>query len=223
MNQALERIDLSIDCHSGSLNVNLEKLLSLPQVIGDRVLRRLILHTGGARLEVHYKSLNKLCRELQKDTFKSERLGRSLVYIHLKQKNLLVVGRSLPETRYIRKNLVPISVGETVYWDGRWRITLKPLKDKNQKSVPREKVEQLYIRHMGRWDWNVARRGIRIIRASSLPDAPIRGGLPLISNKDGYVVLAPHFQVVDRSYGVDCDIQFDPLLPLTQDTEAHVC
>ena len=223
MNRALETIDLSVDSHCGFLVVNLEKLLSLPPAIGDRVLRRLILHVGGTRLDVHYKLLKKLYYELRKNTFKSERVGRSILYIHLKHKNLLVVGRSLPETTYIRNNLVPISVGETVYWDGRWRITLKPLKDKNQKSVFRENREQLYVRHMGRWDWNVARRGIRIIRASSLPDGPIRGGLPLISNKDGYIVLAPHFQVVDRSYGVDCDVQFDPLLPLTQDTEAHVC
>ena len=216
-------IDLYVDSRYGSLVVNLEKLLSLPQAIGDRVLRRLVLHVGGARLNVHYKVFKKLFCALQKDTFKAERVGKSIVYIHLKHKNLLVVGRSLPERAYIRKNLVPISVGDTLYWDGRWRITLKPLMDKNVKGVRRENGEQLYVRHMGRCDWRVARRGIRLIRASSLPDCHIRGGLPLITNKDGYVVLAPHFEVIDRSYGVKCDVEFEPLIPLTQDSEAHLC
>ena len=110
---------------------------------------------------------------------------------------------------------MPISVGETIHWDGRWRITLKPLGQQ-------VKDEQLYVRNMTVVDWAVAQRGIRKIRASTLPDRNIRSGLPVVSTKSGYVVLAPHFRVIDRSFGVNCDLVFEPLLPLIQDSETHV-
>ena len=219
--RALEGIELSVNHHCGFTEVNLEDFRSLPPVIGIRVIRALALHVGGARFELQYKSLARLYRELLNDLFKPQQIARVILYSPHKRKNVLVVGRALPSRG--SQKLVPISVGETVHWDGRWRITLKPFEWKNKRRPPSDKREQLYIRHMTDKDSSLARRGIRKVRRSILPDAPIRGGLPLISDKDGYVVLAPHFQVIDRSYGVDCDIQFDPLLPLTLDTEAHIC
>ena len=220
MSKALERIDLSIDHNYGCLSVNLEKLQSLPGVVGDRVLQKLILHVGGTRSSLHYKSFKRVYQNLQKNSFLPQQIGRSVLYSPHKRENLLVIGRVLPHKG--NQKLVPISVGETVHWDGRWRITLKPFYNKNQGIPPTDKREQLYIRHMNKSDWNVAQRGIRIIRSSLLPHPVIRGGLPVISNKKGYVVLAPSLQVADYSYGVDCEVEFDPLLPLTQETEVHV-
>ena len=219
VNQALESIDLYTNKEFGFVEVNLEKFRSLPPVIGERVLRTLALHMGGARVEVHYKSLARAYGELQKDFFKPHRIGRSIIYSPRRRNNMLVVGRVLPDKKFQDK-LLPISVGETVYWDGRWKITLKSRQDVSYRG---EEREQLYIRPMRPSDSMVPRRGIRRIRSARLPDELIRGGLPMISNKDGYVVLAPHFRVADRSYGVFCDVSFDPLLPLKQDTEVHVC
>lgn len=218
VNEALERIDLSTNYTFGFLVVNLKKLQSLSEVVAERVLQKLILHVGGAWTSLHYKSLKRVYHELQKDL--PQQIGRSVLYLSHKQKNVLVIGRVLPNKR--DQKLVPISIGETVHWDGRWRITLKPFKGNNRGRSPTDKREQLYIRHMDKGDWNVPQRGLRIIRSTLLPHQRIRGGLPMISKKDGYVVLAPSLQVADYTYGVDCDVQFDPLLPLVQDTEAHV-
>ena len=221
MCRALEGIQLSVNYHCGFVQVNLEDFRSLSPVIAIRVLRALALHVGGASFELQYKSLSRVYSEFQKDSFKPQQIARVILYSPCKRRDLLVVGRALP-SRGSQKP-VPISVGETVHWDGRWRITLKPLEGKNNGRPPSNKREQLYIRHMTDRDFGIARRGKRKVRRSILPDATIRGGLPLVTNKDGYVVLAPHFEVIDRSYGVKCDVEFEPLIPLPQDIEAHVC
>ena len=194
----------------------MEKLRALPPVIGKRVLHTLTQYVCGAHAEFRYKLLAMIYDEIQKDLFKPQRMGQGIIFPSRRHKGHLIIGRVLPD----RQELVPISVGETMRWDGRWTITLNPLKDINKtRALGRE---QLYIRHMNKSDAGVPRRGVRIIRASPLPEPLIRGGLPMISTKDGYVVLAPQFKVADRSYGVDCQIRFDPLLPLTLDPYTNV-
>lgn len=222
VSEALKKVDLTVNQEHGFLTLNLNKFRSLIPVVGKRVLQNLILHVGGARVELHYKSFAKLYNKLHKETLKPQQIARCIVFSPHKHEGLLVIGRTLPG-RKEQNDLVPISVGETVFWDGRWKIALKHLQDKNQERERNGGREQLYIRHMRPGDWSVAQRGIRKIRATPLPDRLVRGGLPVVSNKDGYIVLAPHFRVIDRSYGVDCDVKFEPLLPLSQDTDVHVC
>ena len=218
----MQKIDVNINEKHGFLVINMNKLLSLPPTLGKKVLQSLVLHVGGARVELHYRSFARLYNHLLAGSFKPQQISRCVVYSPHKQEHHLVVGRTLPN-RKEQGRWTPLSVGDSIHWDGRWRIRLKPLADTNKVKRPIRAEEQLYVRHMIPSDYKVAQRGIRKIRAMVLPDRLIRGGLPVISDKDGYVVLAPHFGVVDRSYGVDCDITFDPLLPLTQDTPAHVC
>ena len=175
---------------------------------------------GGARVELRYKSFANLYDGLLKEEVKVQQVARCILYSPHKRKDLLVIGRTLPGKKE-QNDLVPIAVGESVHWDGRWRVRLKPLRDGGSERTGKD--EQLFIRHMNPGDWPVAQRGVRKIRASPLPDRLVRGGLPVVTNKEGYVILAPHFRVIDRSFGVDCDIEFEPLLPLTQDTDVHIC
>ena len=222
VNQALKTVDLSINEKHGFLSVNLKKLLSLPPTTGKKLLQSLILHMGGARVTLHYKTMARLYTNLLRGSFKSQVVQRCVLYSPHKQPHLLVVGRTLP-SQADQQRWTPVSVGEAIHWDGRWRIKLKPLDDSDETKPPIRGEEQLYVRHMTPKDWPEAHRGIRRIRAAVLPDSLVRGGLPVVSNKDGYIVLSPHFKVVDRSYGVDCDIMFEPLLPLTQNSPAHIC
>ena len=175
---------------------------------------------GGARVELRYKSFANLYDGLLKEEVKVQQVARCILYSPHKRKDLLVIGRTLPGKKE-QNDLVPIAVGESVHWDGRWRVRLKPLRDRGSERTGKD--EQLFIRHMNPGDWPIAQRGVRKIRASPLPDRLVRGGLPVVTNKEGYVILAPHFRVIDRSFGVDCDIEFEPLLPLTQDTDVHIC
>ena len=210
----MEKIDLNVNQNYGYLSFSLSKLLALPPIVMKKVFQSLTLHISGARGGIHYKSYERLRKQLLSGERKTETLANCIVFSPDKDKDTVVIGRCLPDRRQ-QKEWMPISVGETIHWDGRWRITLKPLGQQ-------VKDEQLYVRNMTVVDWAVAQRGIRKIRASTLPDRNIRSGLPVVSTKSGYVVLAPHFRVIDRSFGVDCDLVFEPLLPLIQDSETHV-
>ena len=117
-----------------------------------------------------------------------------------------------------QKIWTPISVGQTIRWDRRWRITLKPLEKLKRRgskntSAGAVRKEQLYVRHMKveekRW-----MKSNTSVPALILPDNKLWSGLPVICTESGFVVLAPHFEINDHSYGVDCDVTFDPLLPL---------
>ena len=145
------------------------------------------------------------------------------------EKDTMIIGRTLPPIEKQRSSWVPISVGQTIHWDGRWRITLKPLRHCGRQSGIRSQnravnsKEQLYVRHMKEPDYMEAKRGVRRIRAAKLTYLKARAGLPVVCTESGYVVLAPHFDVIDHTYGVDCNLTFDPLLPLLKDSETHIC
>ena len=75
---------------------------------------------------------------------------------------------------------------------------------------PTAEVGQFFVRHLQKRDWRMARKGVRTIRSFPLPHEHIRGGLPVIVDWTGKVVLIPHFKVIDRSAGVKCRVQFKP-------------
>ena len=61
----------------------------------------------------------------------------------------------------------------------------------------------------------------RRVPASILPDNKLWPGLPVVCTESGHMV-APHFKIIDHSYGVGCDITFDPLLSLKQDLDTLI-
>ena len=173
----------------------------------------------------------KIYKQLLSGNKQTETFGNCLLFCPDPEKDTMILARALTDSHKQKfKFWSPISIGQTIRWDGRWRMSLKPLEKlyRREGSIKvsdkvAKKEEQLYVRHMRKQDHMVARRGIRRIRASTLPIVNCRGGLPVVCTKSGYVVLAPHFNVIDYSYGVYCDIAFDPLLPLLQDSDTHVC
>ena len=123
--------------------------------------------------------------------------------------------------QYVMKDsaiFTPIRVGETVHWDNRYDISLHRLDDSCQSAIN----ETFYIRNMRKKDFNLASRGIRKVKSVKLAPEPSRGGLPVIVvEKQGVdrlywpAVLVPHFQFIDRSYGVKCRCTFRPLHPFS--------
>ena len=222
-------INLHLDKKYGYLSFNLNKFLSLPHFTAKKVFRSLASHIGGVRGAVPTKMYLQILKQLLSGNRGAQTFGTCILFFPNPKEDTMILGRALPEA-WKRKSLwTPISIGQTILWDGRWRITLKPLEKlerQNNEKVPDRAVnnkEQLYVRHVTKQDHKVPRRGIRKIRITKLPPVNTRAGLPVICTESGYVVLAPHSLVIDHTYGVDCDVTFDPLLPLLQDSDTHVC
>ena len=233
--EALEQINLVVNEREGYLSFSLKRFLSLPPLVVRRTFQSdLTNHIGGALRTIHLKVYKKIYKQLLSGNKQTETFGNCLLFSPDLEKDTMIMGRALPDSHKQGFEFwTPISVGQTIRWDGRWRMSLKPLEKldwregskKAPKEMAKKKEEQLYVRHTRGADNNimVARRGVRRIRASTLPIINCRGGLPVVCTENGYVVLAPHFNVIDYSYGVYCDIAFDPLLPLLQDSDTHVC
>ena len=184
---------------------------------------------GGVQGPIPTKTYLKIHKQLLSGNRDTQTFGTCVLFFPDLKRDTMIMGRALPEFRRQKSLWMPISVGQTILWDRRWRITLKPLKTlgrQDSKKTPNRAVnnkEQLYVRHMKEQDYVVVRRGVRKIRTAKLPPVKARAGLPVICTESGYVVLAPHFMVINHTYGVDCDVAFDPLLPLLQDSETHIC
>ena len=51
----------------------------------------------------------------------------------------------------------------------------------------------------------LAVKGVRKVRANTLPHLQVRGGLPIILDESKKPVVIPHYRVVDRAAGVCCE------------------
>ena len=83
----------------------------------------------------------------------------------------------------------------------------------NNKHTNSEGVDEgnvYFVRHMVKKDWEYAVRGVRRIRNATLPHVNIRGSLPVIVDKNGRVVLIPHFQFRERMINVTAELAFKP-------------
>lgn len=115
-----------------------------------------------------------------------------------------------------RNRKTPIRVGETVLWDNRFRITLfgKFTTSRRNRVEKREredlKSRVFYIRNFQISDHMYVSRGVRKVRGTVLVHYHVRGGLPVVVDETGAVVLIPHFKVMDHSVGVDCRVTFEP-------------
>jgi hypothetical protein len=140
----------------------------------------------------------------------------------------MIMGRAPLEPA--KQKWTPISVGQTVHWDKRWKITLKPLegqseRDGDQQASDRvtQNKERFYVRYMKIEEcWGKKEQASEWVHADIPPFTRILLGLPVVCTKSGDVVLAPHFKIINHSYGVDCDVTFDPLLPLIQDLDTII-
>ena len=193
-----------------------------------KVLQSLTLHVGGARKLMTRKTFVDIHKELLNGDTAMKTVGNCIVFSSDLKKDTTIMGRALPKQSQ-RKFWTPISIGKSIRWDGRWRVTLRRLIKSDGKHNEEasngvaKNHEQLYIRHMKEEDYTrMENWNSQSIGATTLPDIRIWSGLPVVCTESGYVVLAPHFNVIDYSYGVYCDIAFDPLLPLLQDSDTHI-
>ena len=260
-NDSLKKIDLSVNEEYGYLSFSISKLLSLPPVVMIKVIQILIAHIGGERRPLNNFAARFHRKLLSRDR-RIERLCGCILFIpddedeDSSTSDTMVVGRAPPTpTKQILQT--SISLGQTVHWDARWRITLKPLLEKlsrqdSGQNTPDEIMqseeqlvkldrqdsgkeasdglaqskEQFYVRNLTieecwerkeqanyNTDWGYA---------EIPPYTRLLLGLPVVCTESGHVVLAPHFNILNRSYGVDCDVTFDPLLPLIQDLDTII-
>lgn len=224
----MKQINLHVNERHGYLSFSVGRLLSLPPLTVRTVWQSLMSHVGGARWPIPVKKYEEVLKHLLSGDKTARTCGNCIFFPNVKD-DTMIMARALPAAEQQRSLWTPISVGQTIHWDGRWRITLKPLKKlSRQSSVKALKsnrpgaVDKFFVRHMIEPDYMEAKRGIRRIHAVKLPPPKARAGLPVICTESGYVVIAPHFGVNDHTYGVDYDMTFDPLLPLIQDLETHV-
>lgn len=146
-------------------------------------------------------------------------------------------------TQSSERTLTPIQLGETLLWDGRWEITLKRKPTRGNSRVPaqtgKERRSSLstsgdpddherskhsagsgvednvyFIRHMIKRDWGYAVRGVRVIRNAALPNIDVRGSLPVIVDKEGQVLLIPHFKFCEQFVNITAELKFKPRLSL---------
>lgn len=131
------------------------------------------------------------------------------------EKKKFSIARRLPDRQSRAKDLVPIKVGETILWDNRFRITLLPQRrqedrrDPGQKQLPSESQE-FYVRHLGPADWQyMFKGGIKFKH-------PVyaRGGLPVIVDKEGKIVVIPHFKMSSREERLVGKVRFTPVRSL---------
>ena len=171
--------------------------------MAKRVLLALVHYTSGHDAMPHYLALSRAHQMLSYSKAKAANMTLGMSILVPVDEATFIVSRSKPSHSSVEPT--PIDVGETLLWDKRFQITLLPLERGTGPTC-----KQFYIRHMIMVDWELAKKGIRKVRTNPLPPEMIRGGLPVVVDKDGKVVLIPHFKVIERAAGVMCNIKFAP-------------
>ena len=222
-NESLNKINLSVNQKYGYLSFSVGKLLSLPPTVVEKVLQSLTAHINGKQ-GTNISNFASIYKRLLHRDRRIEMFNSCISFFPDLDNDTMMMGRA-PKPASKEK----ISIGQTIHWDGRWRIALKPLetleRQDNKKALDRivKKKEQLYVSHMKVEEyWGEDKQDNRRVPPSILPDNKLWSGLPVVCTESGHVVLAPHFKIIDHSYGVDCVVAFDPLLPLLQDPDTHV-
>lgn len=207
-----------IDRQYGYLTFDLEQFLQLKPTVGIRTLSVFIRYIGQKR-DIHLERLRNAYRYLQSySTHKVPNISLGKCNIAATKDNRFIIARQLPSRD--QRILTPIRVGETIQWDHHFEITLKPL-GMGQYAEPSTSSEEFFVRHVERRDWDQFRKGVRKVKRYKLPSEYARGGLPVIVDGRGQVVLIPHFKVLKRSAGVICDVMFKPTLGLWDIVNLH--
>lgn len=194
---------VQVDHIYGYAKVSWPQYRHLDQPVAKRVLLALSHYTSGHDAMPHYLALSRAHQMLSEGKAKATNMTLGMSILVPVDEVTFIVSRSKPQ--HSTQDLTPIAVGDTILWDKRFKITLKPLEPGKAPTC-----KQFYVRHMITMDWELARKGIRKVKAVALPPEMIRGGLPVIVNKEGQVVLIPHFKMIERSAGVVCELKFAP-------------
>lgn len=199
-----QTLETAIRVHKayGSVAVDWKLFSSLSDLAAMELMNILVMFVTASDRRMKIREWQLFKNGLKSFT-KPKTLRSAIVYPEDDRKTF-VVGRA-PLDHSTRQVLTPIRLGETLLWDNRFLITLGHLQS-NQTVAD----TKLFVRSMVESDWSLASKGVRKIKTNILPPLMLRNSLPLITDAEGNVALAPFLKVVDRRYGVTCSCVFKP-------------
>ena len=189
----------AIDIKLGCLYLHNSQLKALPLFVRRRVVHVLASYIAGSLLKTKFQLLENICKQLplSKPTFVGD-----VVFIPMKDR--LCIGKGKPTNT----DSLPIEVGKPLVWDRRWLVTVLPLPEYKTRSID---CHVFAVRSLTRPDWCLARyHGLRKVRTTPLPHEKLRPALPVVRDEKNRVVFIPHLKVMDRTYGLSCQIRFEP-------------
>ena len=198
---------MSIDSRLGYAVIEMKGFLELSHPVAFRVLTTLLQFVEGKSRTFVSRNINFLYNKIKSGSLKSNfSLGRCSIF-RIDDQYFGVAYNPVRKIDELKEEWTPINVGETVHWQGRFCISLLPLKREGLSLLlmERKEVQTLYIRNMVLKDENQLSKGIRRNRNYKIPNKFIRFGLPVIVDEEGNVVIMPHFEVIDKSYGLRCE------------------
>ena len=190
----------AVDIQHGTLSFPTSIYTSLNPAVARRALSVWIRYIGGVS-DARYDLVLPMHRLLLTAEKVTNITGSNiLMAVDPKRKRALVARRS-PDSRY--RTRIPIKVGETILWDNRFSISLLP---RGAGGGSKNDPPVFYVRHLVEKDWPLMSKGV--VRCK-VPIA-VRGGLPVIVDKDNKIVLMPHFRVASRKANIVAVVRFRP-------------
>jgi hypothetical protein len=197
----------TIDSKYGTLSFDAGSYRSLNPFIARSILAIWLRFVGSSGSSINRYGLEKLHNVvMQEDTVTDT--NSNCILIPLPKERQFMVAKQKPPTG--RSCKTPIHVGETILWDNRFRISLFQKTHPSKRNNENLKSRVFYVRYFLRSDHMYVVKGVRKVKTSVLVHHHVRGGLPVVVDETGTVVLIPHFKVMDHSVGIDCKVTFEP-------------
>ena len=214
-----------VDSNYGTLSFSVGAYRSLNPYVARSTLAIWLRFVGSSGNSINRYALEKLHNQVVQE--KTVTVTKSnCILIPLPKEQRFMIARQKPQLSG-KNRKTPIRVGETVLWDNRFRITLfEKVTTSRRNRVEKREMEDLksrvfYIRNFQIGDHTYVSKGVRKVRRTILVHHHVRGGLPVIVDETGAVVLIPHFMVMDHSVGVDCRVTFEPQWSMSELLNYH--
>ena len=202
-----------INSNFGTLSFNAASYQALNPYVARSVLAIWLRFIGSSGNSIRRHSLEKLHTIVMEEKTVADTASNCII-IPLPKERCFMIAKEPPKRGRVRK--VPIKVGETILWDNRFKISLfvKPVRLRKGNETESElKSHVFYVRHFLQSDqYHLTRHVHKVKGVHSL----VRGGLPVIADSEGNVILIPHFRVKDYSVGIDCRVEFTPPWSMTE-------
>ena len=197
----------TVNLKYGTLSFDAPTYQSLNPYVARSVLSIWLRFVGSSGATINRYGLEKL-HNLVVTEKTSSNTNNNCIMIPLPKEGSIMLARQKPIL--VTGQKTPIRVGETILWDNRFRISLFEKPGALEKRKGDLTSEVFYVRNFLFDDHRYVGKGVRKVRAAVLVHYHVRGGLPVIVDETGTVVLIPHFRVIDHKVGVDCKVTFTP-------------
>ena len=202
----------------GTVSFDVPSYKSLNPYIARSTLSIWLRYVGATTSSINRYGLQKLHNLIVQERNTSD-TNSHCILIPLPKEEKFIVARQKPMSG--KAGRVPIRVGETILWDSRFRITLFEKTTPSEREGTEREEEGVskrgnvdsrtfYVRNFLVSDHMYMTRGVRKVKGTVLVHPHVRGGLPVVEDEGGRVVLIPHFRVVNHRLGVDCKVTFAP-------------